>query len=1252
VDVFAEPIATQAGGVVVFDAESFRSNIARSGHAWVNTNSLPGYNGSGYVEALPNTGANVQVSWTNTSPELQFEIEFASVGTHYTWVRGFASNGTDDSVHLGLDGQHAGASNLTWQAATNVWAWSNRTSSAALATVNVPGAGSHIVNLWMREDGSRVDRILLTTNVDFHAVVGQSFHIPGNPEPGIPTMRSPFPEIASNTSVTIFSGNQFQGGGNEGNQLQVGSAIIYRQTTNPVWTAIPMTFYSQSGNNKYFSNAIPASAIRAGDVIQYYLRIPYDDHLPTYLYGNDNLSLKSELETEARNDPFSFTVAWPLQAQGPYLAITSSIPEGELEARIYTESGHLSVLGPDRSGTPLANVVNFAPPRAQAGGERHYLGAVLSSTPLGNGIELLQRVGPTAVTARLTFSEEGVVQYEVTHWGGMAVDDTLITAASDSNEHFFGFGEKFNAVDQAGNGVRIITVDEPGPKGDLAYKVMPWFLSNRGYGFHLDSSAESYFDMRDTTSDRYIVSNLFGSLKFKIVYGPTLTNIMTRFTGYSGRPAMSPPWTFAPWMSSDHWRDGGEVRYVISKLVENGIPGSAFVFDSPWETGYNDFNWNALQFSGGSNYVFNSVTQFWNGFSTIPGMMTFLRTNGYKAVCWMTPFVNTVNTTSDNEPGITNGMTSTYAEGAASNYFVRSSPGGPPLVVGWWKGDGSHVDFTNPDATAWWQKQLSNLVEESGGVIGGFKTDDGEADFIPKTAAYFDGRTGLEMQNGYSSEYHKRVWQVLGTNGILFARSGFTGSQAYPGYWSGDNYPNFGFENGLASVIVAGQSASYCGYSTWGHDIGGYQNGPTSSTPENLFMRWTQFGAFSPLMQMHRQVGTNKQYPWSYGQAGLSNYVFYARLHTALFPYLYTYAKRANDTGLPILRHPALLYPDDTNTFGIRFSYFFGDEFLVAPMTGNVQTSRGIYLPDGVWHDFWTNQSFAGNQAITWSNPDQSKIPVLVRAGAIIPMISSNIMTLCDEDYVSNSLLTTLDSDLEFLVYPHTLSSFTVYDGTEVQAASNETVLTLTYQSDPRSTLFKVRGGLPAGAERDGVRIARFTNQAAFAAAELGWYFDAAQSFVQVRVPHAGGTSVIRFGPDSVGDGLTDSWRLHYFGTGITTNDQSCATCDWDDDGVINQDEYFGGTDPTVASSYLKLVPDFEVIETNQHVQVRWPSQVGLPYRVQYKSQAEDVSAWNDVAGTFIGDGGILTWIDDGTATGAPPSTEPLGRRFYRVLVD
>jgi alpha-D-xyloside xylohydrolase len=233
-------------------------------------------------------------------------------------------------------------------------------------------------------------------------------------------------------------------------------------------------------------------------------------------------------------------VPWVLQPAGP----ASTLDAGELQARISQQSGHMELAGPDLTGTPLANVVRLSPPAVLTAGGPLLFGRVLSSTPLANGkpgLAIRQAVGTSQIDAQLTFPHDGVLRYEVVGWGGLTPLQTAIAGPATAQEHFLGFGEKFNALDQAGHRVEILTFDDPGTKRDHSYKVAPWFVSTRGYGFHLDSSAESSFDMRAGAPDRFVVTNRFSTLHINLVYGPALTDVLTRYTGYMGRPALDAP---------------------------------------------------------------------------------------------------------------------------------------------------------------------------------------------------------------------------------------------------------------------------------------------------------------------------------------------------------------------------------------------------------------------------------------------------------------------------------------------------------------------------------------------------------------------------------------------------------------------------------------------------------------------------------------------------------------------------------------
>jgi alpha-D-xyloside xylohydrolase len=854
------------------------------------------------------------------------------------------------------------------------------------------------------------------------------------------------------------------------------------------------------------------------------------------------------------------------------MATVLTFNSGPFQARIVEDSGSVALAGPDFGGAPHANVITFEPPVVMIGGQSRTIGRVVSSTPLPNGLDLVQDLGGTNVTARLTFPADGVMRYEVINWGGPTPRSASIAAAADPLESFFGFGERYNKIDQAGRLVKIRTFDQPGDKfdpkdpekDDFAYKVTPWFMSSRGYGFHLDSSVESTFDMRKTAANRYIVSQPFipdrsPGLALHVIAGPKLTDVLSRYTGLTGRPPLPPPWAFGPWISTDVWRTGSEVRYAVEKHLDRDLPASVFVFDSPWARSYNDFTFNEDQFADDhlkfENQPKSTTDQRYMPFGSIAELMAFLQQSGLKVICWMTPFINTRSVNPEGVKGLKTDKQPIFDDADRRGAFVRSSPGGPRLKVGWWKGEGSPIDFTNENARAFLEEEINRLLDKSlvdagdgtrQPAIGGIKTDDGEAHtnppalgaegpkdgiYIPQDASYKDGRSGREMRNGYAVEYHKAIYTILGkrlgADRLIFARSGFHRTQAFPGCWAGDNQPHFGDANGLPGVIVAGLSAALSGFSIWSHDIGGYQNGPFSQSPEDLFMRWTQFGCFTPIMQMHRTLNQQhryRQYPWGYPKddktfhdnAALRNYRFYAKLHTQLFPYIYTYAKESSETGLPIMRPLVLLHQDDRTTFGINHSYYFGNELLVAPVIEPNKTTRTVYLPQGRWIDYWTNQRIDrsnGGQDHNWSNSDRTKLPLFAREGAIIPMLLEVPQTLCDANYVNNAKIQTPGDGLLFRIYPAGTSRFTVYDGTDVTCQVDGGGVTVSIDSPtPRPVQLEILGPRPAsGVRRDRTILGEKADPGDFAASNSAWRHDPTTGFLEIKFPHGGGSTTVTF---------------------------------------------------------------------------------------------------------------------------------------------
>ena len=360
---------------------------------------------------------------------------------------------------------------------------------------------------------------------------------------------------------------------------------------------------------------------------------------------------------------------------------------------------------------------------------------------------------------------------------------------------------------------------------------------------------------------------------------------------------------------------------------------------------------------------------------------------------------------------------------AERNFLIKNKDGQPyvhrlgnsPTFVG------ACIDFTHPAAVAWWQAHIRRIARMG---VDGFKTDFGEQ--VPDDAMFFDGRTGRELHNLFPRLYNQATYEAMSqvTHGVLLARSAWEGSQATCAIWAGDQSSDFGPATGLPSVMVAAQSAGISGFPFWASDIGGYFGTPT----EEVFIRWIQFGAFSPIMQIH---GLGLREPWNFSERVLDIYRLYAQLHLDLFPYLFTYAHRASETGLPIIRALALEFPDDPGVWGdvAEHEYCFGSELLVAPVYWGGDRFRFTYLPRGPWRDFWSGRAYQGG-ALVRLPAELDMLPVLARAGAIVPFLDPSPETLLP---TQTTHIRQAGNDLRVQIYPGADGVFEMYDGTRFE---------------------------------------------------------------------------------------------------------------------------------------------------------------------------------------------------------------------------
>lgn len=509
-------------------------------------------------------------------------------------------------------------------------------------------------------------------------------------------------------------------------------------------------------------------------------------------------------------------------------------------------------------------------------------------------------------------------------------------------QHFSGMGQRFNSLNLHGQEI---------PTNDPRWTVpIPFFITH-GYGLYVETDGPFTFDFCVRDPQAYSFWANGQQLVFHFIYGSTPKEVVQRYTALTGRMISPPDWQFGVWKWRDWVFDETEVYEDATVLKSLDIPAKVILIDSPWSNEYIDYEFNHQQFPNPKK------------------MIGDLHRMGYRVVLWMVPFVC---------PAAKN-----YHEADKNGYFVKD-PSGKTYQIEWWKpsgtddlgltadGKGGMIDFTNPAAVSWWQNQIAKVVDLG---VDGFKMDDCDPYILPDDAVLFDGRRGAEIKN-YALYYVKAVHDLMQEkrNGdfTLIPRSGAAGAQKYiPAFWAADQSPNFDPKTGLPSVILGGQSIGLVGYPFWGSDVGGYQWAPT----KEVFARWLQFGAFSPVMEIG---GKSYHEPWMFDDELETIFRRYTQLHTHLFPYIKHYADEALKTGVPIMRPLFLEFPDDANAYREEFEYMFGGELLVAPVY-QPGLARSVYLPKGKWMDFWSQEMITGPKTIRAYSAPLDRVPLFAR---------------------------------------------------------------------------------------------------------------------------------------------------------------------------------------------------------------------------------------------------------------------------------
>lgn len=559
--------------------------------------------------------------------------------------------------------------------------------------------------------------------------------------------------------------------------------------------------------------------------------------------------------------------------------------------------------------------------------------------------------------------------------------------ASPDGEAFWGFGERFNSLDQRGNTLDVRVFDQFKNQGKRTYIPMPFFISSKGYGLHLDTARYVAYDLASTEDGCWSFRAELdgsGSLAYDLFLGEP-KSVISSFVARTGQPVVPPAWVFGPWVSANDWNSQAMVNAVVEESARLGIPASVLVIEA-WSDEATFYIWNDAQYDARASdqpLAYSDLTLPSEGRWPDPkGMIEGLHRQGTRIILWQIPVLKKLE-----GPHAQHDLDTAYA--LERGFCVKEAGGEPYQVRPFWFHGALLPDLTNPQAVEWWMSKREYLLTELG--VDGFKTDGGEHIF-GAGLRFADGRRGDEIWNLFPNLYvraYHALARELGREFTTFSRAGFTGAQAIPCHWAGDE--NSTWEAFRAS-ITAGLTAGISGISFWGWDIGGFSGEIPSA---ELYLRSAAMATFCPIMQYHsdynaRREPSRDRTPWNI-QARTGDdrvvpvYRTYANLRLNLLPYVYSQALLATGKGLPLMRALFVEHPGDEQWREFPYQYTFGDSLLVAPVVEPGAETIRVYLPEGDWCDFWTGRLVSGGRVIDCPAPID-RIPVFATAGAILPI--------------------------------------------------------------------------------------------------------------------------------------------------------------------------------------------------------------------------------------------------------------------------
>ena len=562
---------------------------------------------------------------------------------------------------------------------------------------------------------------------------------------------------------------------------------------------------------------------------------------------------------------------------------------------------------------------------------------------------------------------------------------TFVSAAKKMgfDEHFYGLGEKAAHLDKRRGYFVNWNSDTPayGEGKDPIYQTIPFYIGlqkGAAYGIFFDNSYRSYFDFGHNSQQYASFGAEGGEMNYYFFYGPSIKKILGRYTELTGRMPLPPMWALGNQQSRWSYYPQAMAEEVVREYRERDLPLDVLHLDIDYMQGYRVFTWNTDRFPNPK------------------GFTDKLRQQGVKVVTIVDPGVKyqpplsdaTASTSKNPELAPQDKSYYVFNQGLEKNYFQKRQSG-QLFIPRVWPGESAFVDFTLPDARRWWGDLHRAYLDN--GVAGIWNDMNEPSDFVDQTGknqldvvSYDEGEnsTHAKNRNVFALLMARATYEGLerlqpDKRPYVITRAAYAGIQRYSTMWTGDTTSTW---ETLALSIPVFQTLGLSGETFVGSDVGGFMGRANGE----LLVRAYQVSFLAPFCRNHKVIDSYDQEPWRFGKYYEDIIRKYLKLRYRLLPFLYTVLEEAHRTGVPLFRPLVLNYQTDSSTLNLDDEFMVGDDLLVAPVLQPNQTSRLVYLPEGVWYELSTGKRHKGGTMVRVDAPLEV-VPLFIRGGSIIP---------------------------------------------------------------------------------------------------------------------------------------------------------------------------------------------------------------------------------------------------------------------------